>query len=274
MIEENRTIYSFWLGDQNKKKELEKYYYEVNKIIFPWKVILGPTEEEHSYLMNNSSFYRKSYNNGIYSFCSDVYRSYIIHKNGGLYVDSGCKYNFDKIVDFLSTIEKYDFVFVLERPLYLWSGFFYSKKRNDSLVLEFYNHLNKLSKKKFKHIEIMTIIMSHYVFKKFGYNLEDNANILVMKSPEFDWDNIDNVFYMNPTGSWWEKKDPKLIRPKSPKECWKITFNTFKNEAKDPNLILKRKIFSNIIFTRMLTYSFFNKIFKFLLRIYKVIWKN
>lgn len=50
-------------------------------------VIVGPTNEDQNFLMN-IPYYKESYENKIYSFCSDVYRSYILSIDKGLYIDT------------------------------------------------------------------------------------------------------------------------------------------------------------------------------------------
>lgn len=50
-------------------------------------VIIGPTVDDQNFLMT-IPYYKEAYNQGIYSFCSDVYRAYILSKDKGLYIDT------------------------------------------------------------------------------------------------------------------------------------------------------------------------------------------
>ena len=250
----NTTIYSFWLGDKKRKEELLNYYAKINKIIYPWKIVLGPSEEEHKNFLENSPFYKRAYKNQIFSFCSDYYRFYKIYHNGGLYIDSGCTYNLKKIKDFINKIKDNDYAFVLERPYYLWSGFFYFKEKESMILMKCLNHLDKISKRKWNNIETAPIIISKYVFRYLGRLIEKNSNIFILKSYELDPNNVKNSIYMHPSGSWWKKISSFSTCKITPQQAWEKSYETFKKEEPSFVVYLKRWIYSSVLVYRIYCY--------------------
>ena len=250
----NRTIYVYWYGDNHRKQELIKYYKSIEKIISSWKIELGPSEEEHQYLLKTYPYYKKSFELGIFALCSDVYRTYKIYENGGLYIDSGCKFNLQKIKSLLDKIEKYNYCFVLERPYYFWNGFFWFKHKNEIILNNCLKFMDKAWSNNFDHTVIMPIFLSKYIFKDKGYKIEKNSNILILKSFEFDPKNKDNVIYMNPSGSWWNKVNRQMKRSYTPEEGWINSYKSFKNSIR--LLSFKRKIYTNLFFNKLFTYKF------------------
>lgn len=253
----NKKIYVFWYGDSNKKEELTRYYDEINRIIHPWKIELGPSEEEHQYLLRNYKYYSLCFYKKIYAFCSDVWRIYKIHKEGGLYLDSGCKFNEKKILLFLKQIEKFRYLFVLERPYYLWNGMFWFKEKNDKSLERILNKYKQIRKINFNHTITGPIYFSHYIFNCLGTSLEKNRDMLVIKSNQISKYNKNNIIYMNPSSSWWKYINNSIDRKYTCDEGWLSSYNSFNNDNEKYWLILlKRKLYSSIILNWLITYKF------------------
>lgn len=78
---EKINLYVFWIGDKKKIK-----FEKINSRNF--NLVLGPTEAEHEFLSDNYPYYKKSFENKKWSFCSDIWRLYVLSKNPGLYIDA------------------------------------------------------------------------------------------------------------------------------------------------------------------------------------------
>lgn len=79
-----KNIFLFWLGS-TENDQLSEQKKKLTDLGF--NVIVGPSTDDHQYLIENSAFYRNSFNNKIWSYCSDVWRVFILSKNIGMYMD-------------------------------------------------------------------------------------------------------------------------------------------------------------------------------------------
>lgn len=94
------NLFVFWLGDTAK---FNKNKFEIDE----FNLILGPSAEEHDFLLKKSSYYKKSFENGKFAFCADVWRFYVLSKNRGLYVDASVLIG-KNIMKLMDVISKYD----------------------------------------------------------------------------------------------------------------------------------------------------------------------
>ncbi len=254
----DKKIYMFWLGDENKKKQLLSKINRWNKLLKNWEIELGPSKFDHEYLMNNFAYYKKAYENKIYALCSDVYRTYKIYNNGGIYIDSGCEINIDNFNAFINTINEFEYCFVLERMYYFWNGMFYSKNKYSPILEKCLNHFYKHKNENYEHTIIMPIFFSKYLFNEFGYNIEKNKNILIVKS--CDLFSNESIFKINPNASWWDKINTKVYRPYTVDDAWKITINSFYKKENKLMIIIKRIIYTNFTISKLYTYNIPSKI--------------
>lgn len=255
----NKTIYTFWLGDEKRRKELIEYHKHINKIIYPWKIELGPSKEDHDFLMKNNKYYKKAFDQSIFALCSDVWRTYKILKNGGLYIDSGCTFNENKIKFFLEDLENKKYLFILERPYFFWNGLFYVSEKNSIIMKKIYQKFNKKIYQNFNHTIIMPIFMSNIIFKKIGYRIENRDNIfIILNSYELSKENNENIFHINPNGSWWNKINPKIKRNYNTTSGWKKAFLSFDRNETINCVIIKRLIYTNLFVAWLYTFKLFN----------------
>lgn len=93
----NKKIFIFWIGSDSELKRI----IEGISIKSKAKIVVGPSKTEHEYLMNNFEYYRKSFEQKIYAFCSDVWRCYKLANENGLYVDTSVEIgeNIDSVFD-------------------------------------------------------------------------------------------------------------------------------------------------------------------------------
>lgn len=256
----NRTIYVYWYGDESKKNDLYKKYDEINKKIYPWKIELGPSDEEHDYLLKTFKYYKKSFDLSIYALCSDVYRSYKIYQNGGLYMDAGCKINIDNFKHLLSLLEKKNYMFVFERPYYFWNGMFWFKNANDKILKNCLNYMEDNYSNNFDHTIIMPIFFSKFIFKKKGYIIENNKDILLLKSKDLDWEKNIGPVSIHPSASWWNKINKNVKRKYSCLEGWKKSFSSFKKKEIIFSLNIKRRLYTSFIINKLYTYKYIYKV--------------
>lgn len=70
-----------------------------------FEVIVGPSQQDQDFLMT-IPYYKESFDQKIYSFCSDVYRSYVLSNNKGLYIDTSVIVG-PEFYKFYEEVEKY-----------------------------------------------------------------------------------------------------------------------------------------------------------------------
>lgn len=130
------NIFLFWLGEKNEGI----FNFDKNK----YNVIIGPSSDEHSFLMKNSKYYEVAFEMKQYAFCSDVWRAFKLKKSSGLYIDysSIIGRDFDH---FISRIKKYDVALFRGNKKWIENGVMWSGKENNpffSRVFEIYTDKN------------------------------------------------------------------------------------------------------------------------------------
>lgn len=169
-------IYTFWLGENNIPKNYP------NEI----KIILGPTKDDHKFLMDNYKFYKDSFLNKKYAFCSDVWRFFKIYKNGGIYLDNNIQFGANW-KSFFESINNNQINFIMENQKIYWSGFMFFPEKKDiriKKILDFYKNYS------FKENEVVTscIIMTLLFWNETNitkhkiYVLDPKNNCLIKKT--------------------------------------------------------------------------------------------
>lgn len=209
-------FYSFWLGDETKKREIESYHSKLEKLNKNIKFHFGPSLEEHDFLMKEFKFYKNSYNKKNYSFCSDVWRIYKILKiyqdsnnqdTKHVYVDSKTLFNEEKLNEFINVLETNKNVLIKEKPWQFWSGFF-SISNEDKKFL--FNSLNFYYKFPFlSNIFIAPHLISIYFYKSFDKEYIKN-NFFILDARNIDPCQKGYLFY-NGYASWTRKNKKKPI---------------------------------------------------------------
>lgn len=204
------NIYTYWLSKNNEEFPNINQLNEFNKISAKHKIILGPTEEEHNFLIKNFVYYKRSYDNNKISFCSDVYRYWKASesKEPLCYADGTIKFDKEKLISFLDYLEMENLnFFILESPLILWSGFWicFDLSKNFSNILKNYKEDNISS----APIELTNEIrkkIKYKAWKKAKYEkyktLIENVNFLKIDNRI----NSSSFVQINPRASWKNKK--------------------------------------------------------------------
>ncbi|WP_027120148.1 hypothetical protein [[Mycoplasma] testudinis] len=135
-------IYTYWMGDLNRKKKIQDKLSAFNNTQSLHSFILGPSTDEHDYLMKISKFYKDSYHSKKYVFCSDVYRFWKGSIENCCYLDATIEFDLNSLSKVLCNLEKTgESLFIKESPQIYWSGFFVSgptlKKTMDMVFKSF-----------------------------------------------------------------------------------------------------------------------------------------
>lgn len=204
------NIYIYWLNKNNEEFPNINEVNEFNKLSQKHKMIIGPSKQEHDFLIENFIYYKKSYDNNKISFCSDVYRYWKASESKApmCYADATIKFDKKKLISFLDYLEKESLnFFILESPLILWSGFWvcFDLNKNFSSILKNYKKNN---------ISCAPIELTNEIRQKIKYKAWQNKkyekckiwieNINFLKVDS----NINNSSFVqiNPRASWKNKK--------------------------------------------------------------------
>lgn len=221
MTKEN--LFVFWLGD---KKGFDIKRYESKH----FNVIVGPSQSEHDYLYEKYSYYRDGFNNKKFSFCSDIWRLYILEKNRGLYVDASVLIG-KKVEDFLNEITKYDVVAFRGNFKMIESGVLWSGKSNN----KFYGEILKMYE---KNIPIYSFIMPVFLSKSFYENgftpgWERQINGSMKLDTLFEIRNKNSI-WKTCVGSWSNKGvKGNYFEQADNFDCWAHKENIYRSKIKD-----------------------------------------
>lgn len=136
----NKTnVYMFWYGSEYPKRVKDNI--DVLNKIKSVNLVMGPTKEDHEYLMKEFKYYRRAVENKKFAFCKDLWSIWVQQKYGpGLAIDAGGKIsNSRKFEVFIERIETIDNYFVKETEITISNCFFFiSNKDVITGVLNFY----------------------------------------------------------------------------------------------------------------------------------------
>lgn len=125
-----KKVYLFWIGDHDLIKGL------VDKLeTMDLSVEIGPSVDDHNFLYNNYPYYKKSYDQKIWSFCSDVWRLHKLSKNEGIYIDTSVEIGKD-FMKLVNDCGKYDTVLFKETSSSIASSILFSNKQNNPFFRE------------------------------------------------------------------------------------------------------------------------------------------
>lgn len=123
---EKKKVFIFWVGDICKIQNL------VNKIkSMGFEVEVGPTTFDNNYLMTKYPHYKKSYDDKVWAFCSDVWRLFKLSTNKGVYIDTSVEVG-EGFVDFYETHIQNDVTLFKEAPNLVATCVMFSGKKDNS----------------------------------------------------------------------------------------------------------------------------------------------
>lgn len=156
------NIFIFWIGDNSKIKNLVDDLKSKD-----FNVIVGPSSEEHEYLYKKYAYYKRSYDLKIWSFCSDIWRFYILSSNNGLYIDTtvGIGENF---INFFNRASEKDYYFVKERKSVIASAIIGSFGDGNIFkeALEIMENFNQYDP---KYYFVAPFVLTKLLKEKFSY---------------------------------------------------------------------------------------------------------
>lgn len=205
-----KNIFIFWIGDISKIKDvidpLKKQGFKIN---------LGPTDKENKYLSKNFKYYKDSLEQKKYSFCSDVWRAYVMSSNEGMYIDATVKIG-DDFHKLYEEVSKYD----VWLPRVNWNDIawnvIYSSGKNsyfDKVLEEFKKYNSDIAYEFFIGPWIADYVsykMGHFVKKRFEtYTVDGVTYDSIHKITDY------NTIYKIGSGSWYLKAQSTDWDPKS-----------------------------------------------------------
>lgn len=207
----------FFIGD--KQEIINKYKQLINL-----DLEIGPSNEEHQFLMEKSSYYRNAYYKKKYAFCSDVWRVYKLSKDKAIYIDFFTIINKHELILFLEKMQDKNLLFLEETANCIWNGIIINNNLNNvfSEIFQYYcDHKNcYLTGPQIltKFLILNKIISLNLKLKKNTRNtIILNSNLLDNRKNEFNALKINskaswNDKIIDPMKLWYDKWDGKLRR--------------------------------------------------------------
>lgn len=199
----------YWLNENNEEIPNLNRINEFNKTSKKHKIIIGPTEKEHEFLINNFSFYKEYFYKNRIAFCSDLYRFWKASelKEPICYADVTIEFDNNKLEIFLDYLEKENLnFFILESPIILWSGFWVCFNLQDTFkkILEKYRKNKNVCSSPIEMTKEIRKIIKYKPWKKQKY---ENNNTLIEDINFLKINNLNNSFIrINPRASWKKNK--------------------------------------------------------------------
>lgn len=177
-------IYKFYLGNDNKKFDLIDKAKKFNSKSNNFKIIIGPTDDEHEYLMNNNHSYRYLFYKNNFSALKNIYSFWIASKKTNIiFMESYIEFKEEKLYDLFKKCEANKMnCFIFQSCRIVWSGFFISINANNI----FYQSYVELSNDKY--------LDSSLTLTKY---LRKNKKIRSFKSYDNDYAYFFNISYLN-----------------------------------------------------------------------------
>lgn len=216
-----RKVFVFWIGEKNEIKELLSKLRSLD-----FEVHLGPSKEEHDFLYEEYKYYKMSYDQKIWAFCSDVWRLYVLSKQKGMYIDSSVIIGKD-----LSTF--YDFFINNETTLFKESAGLIANAVMLSGVENNVFFADILSKYKINHPENLDVrllpigpmVVTSHAMRHFGFkpsftdqSLKNEKGHCINIFSLLQIRNKNSIFKAG-FGSWWQSAE-KISNKKLAKNHW------------------------------------------------------
>lgn len=216
-------LFVFWLGDKSHFSS-SKYDEKI------FDVIVGPSQEDHEILMKKYPYYKHGFENKRYSFCSDVWRLYVLSANVGLYIDASVILG-PEVASFIKDIKDKDVVAFRGNFKYVESGVLWSGVKNN----QFYNDVLKRYESDLNISSfVMPVFLSVAFWKQgfaYGWNAEEkNQKLLLPLTKIRDRKTI----WKTSIGSWGKSKQNfNYSKTVETTDWWKPWEEKFSNQIID-----------------------------------------
>lgn len=196
---ENINLYVYWYGNEEIKKEIELKFNNLAKEYQNINLIIGPTPEEHQYLMQNIPYYKEMTENKKYGFTADVYRFWKLSNSEGIYIDALTEINVKRFIEFIDLYLKNKNIFIKENGHLIWNGIIAShNKKLFENIFNFYKKNKKIIKK-------LTgpVIISNFIYRFYGVKRKNIDNeLFFLDARDIKPYDKNSLFNYNGVGSW------------------------------------------------------------------------
>ena len=186
-------VLMFFIGDEEEKnkkiEELKKYDFEI-----------GPSKQEHNFLIKNCDFYKKNFYEKKYAFCSDVWRVYKLSKvDEAIYIDfytTICK-NFSEYLNNINDNKTH--IYYEVKNSVIWNGII--KSSNKLFFKKLFNFYTSIKKNAYTGPQIFTMFLIKE--KILSINLKPRVDSIIIESSSFFDPRIENSpLKINSKASW------------------------------------------------------------------------
>ncbi len=220
------NVYIFWFGNVEIGKSMTDKWNEISKIIPDHKIVLGPSDEDHEYLLKNYEYYKVAFKQKRYVQMSDIWRLYKLSQTGGLYIDSYTNVNHNKMNTWLNEIHgKAKNIYYREDKSYVNLSMVYIHNPNEeaiNLTLARYKKYENIDN--LLNIELLPLQFTYSLLKlnrmMCGYEKSENDYDVFLPLNIIDPNLEENIIYANFQSSWHKNKDKALKR-------WKKAFQNY-----------------------------------------------
>lgn len=162
-----KKIFIFWIGKIDSisilLEKLDKQGFEVE---------VGPSQQDHIFLMKNFEYYRISYENKIWSFCSDVWRAYKLSKEKGMYIDTSVEIG-DSFLQMYEKCMEADTTLIKENDISFATCVLASSIENNNLFESFLNIFNlPINGDLIRLYEVAPVLFTSFLWKS---GIENNG---------------------------------------------------------------------------------------------------
>lgn len=176
---ELQNVFIFWLGKTNI---IDNLVADLTSKGF--NVIVGPTSDEHNYLMT-IEYYKNSYNQKIFAFCSDVWRVWKLSRSSGMYIDVSVSIG-ENFHEFYNDVTKFDAWLFKESRYLVGSAIMYSRYNQNDIFDNVFETYKKINNPFVRILPIGPVFITAEVQKMLNFeNWETNIsnNIFVATLP-------------------------------------------------------------------------------------------
>lgn len=191
------NIFIFWIGD------IAKIENNVNKLKqLGFNVIVGPSSTEIEELKNKYVFFKNSFEQKIWSFCSDIWRLEMLANNKGMYIDTSVLIG-DNFADFYNEALKYPTYLVRENYALVASCIMSSSMEKNKFFSDILDIFKTFTNPNVRTYHVITFMITKYLLNnttfELGWEPYENESFFVDTLPKIRDENTIKKLGM---GSW------------------------------------------------------------------------
>lgn len=160
-----KNVFIYWVGDESKIAPMTDKLRSQG-----FNVVLGPSREENEYLMENFLYYKYSYEDRIWSFCSDVWRIYVLTKNTGIYIDATAMVG-DNFAELYDEVMKHKTFFIRENLALIGSCLIGNSIPNNKIMIDMLEIMKDFKYRYTITHHILPFIITKYLIENYKATL-------------------------------------------------------------------------------------------------------